>query len=197
SRPGGPAVPPSDPFDPFGETASVARSGWYCGLSRSGRPPPTLREPGRSSAWLERLLWEQEAAGSNPAVPTQALTLGSILGVGHDAAAAPVGGGWSHEEGAPRRNRDRSTARARPRRVGRPERATRSRLRLKGRTDRDRDPHPGAGRVRSRAPDARRPHARTARPPAHRPRGLGRGGPCVRREQRGAARPVGDEARRG
>ncbi len=26
---------------------------------------------GRSSAWLERLLWEQEVAGSNPVVPTQ------------------------------------------------------------------------------------------------------------------------------
>ena len=31
--------------------------------------PPTLLEAGRSSAWLERLLWEQEAGGSNPPVP--------------------------------------------------------------------------------------------------------------------------------
>jgi hypothetical protein len=26
--------------------------------------------PGCSSAWLERLLWEQEVAGSNPVTPT-------------------------------------------------------------------------------------------------------------------------------
>ena len=31
--------------------------------------PPTLRSAGRSSAWLERLLWEQKAGGSNPPVP--------------------------------------------------------------------------------------------------------------------------------
>src|SRR5262249_42100631 len=29
----------------------------------------TLIQAGRSSAWLERVLWEHEAAGSNPAVP--------------------------------------------------------------------------------------------------------------------------------
>ena len=29
----------------------------------------TLEAAGRSSAWLERLLWEQEAGGSNPPVP--------------------------------------------------------------------------------------------------------------------------------
>src|SRR5262245_5684263 len=26
--------------------------------------------PGRSSAWLERLVWDQEVAGSNPVTPT-------------------------------------------------------------------------------------------------------------------------------
>ena len=31
--------------------------------------PPTLPSAGRSSAWLERLLWEQKAGGSNPPVP--------------------------------------------------------------------------------------------------------------------------------
>ena len=29
-----------------------------------------IRRPGRSSAWLERLLWEQEVARSNRVAPT-------------------------------------------------------------------------------------------------------------------------------
>src|SRR5215468_1983877 len=32
--------------------------------------PYTCRSTGRSAAWLARLLWEQEVAGSNPAAPT-------------------------------------------------------------------------------------------------------------------------------
>src|SRR6478736_6818661 len=38
--------------------------------------PPELASlllAGRSSAWLERLLWEQEAGGSNPPVPIHGL----------------------------------------------------------------------------------------------------------------------------
>jgi hypothetical protein len=31
--------------------------------------------PGRSSAWLERPLWEREVAGSNPVAPTKAQPL--------------------------------------------------------------------------------------------------------------------------
>src|SRR3954469_5194602 len=37
--------------------------------SPAGRIEHSSRPPGRSAAWLARLLWEQEVAGSNPAVP--------------------------------------------------------------------------------------------------------------------------------
>jgi hypothetical protein len=38
---------------------------------------------GCSAAWLARLLWEQEAAGSNPAIPTKSPAQGTAFGHGH------------------------------------------------------------------------------------------------------------------
>src|SRR5580692_7096962 len=35
--------------------------------------------PGCSAAWLARLLWEQEAAGSNPAIPTDHLDISNLV----------------------------------------------------------------------------------------------------------------------
>jgi hypothetical protein len=37
--------------------------------------PLYTRKPGRSAAWLARLLWEQEVPGSNPGVPTSTQSL--------------------------------------------------------------------------------------------------------------------------
>jgi hypothetical protein len=39
--------------------------------SRPELPSPAASNPGRSSAWLERLLWEQEVARSNRVAPIQ------------------------------------------------------------------------------------------------------------------------------
>src|ERR1700733_308194 len=39
--------------------------------SRAAGPGRRAQHTGCSAAWLARLLWEQEAAGSNPAIPTK------------------------------------------------------------------------------------------------------------------------------
>ena len=39
--------------------------------------------PGCGSAWLERLIWDQEVAGSNPVTPTFQLTCGCSSMVEH------------------------------------------------------------------------------------------------------------------
>src|SRR5579864_4762856 len=55
---------PSTPNN-IAATATIARD-----LSPPGEPSAyTGPVPGRSAAWLARLLWEQEAGGSNPPVP--------------------------------------------------------------------------------------------------------------------------------
>ena len=39
-------------------------------VARGSIPSPATNLTGRSAAWLARLLWEQQAAGSIPAAPT-------------------------------------------------------------------------------------------------------------------------------
>jgi hypothetical protein len=64
----------SDPGQPSPEVATgrhMMRAPAACGrftVPREGRL--RLAQPGCSAAWLARLLWEQEVAGSNPAIPT-------------------------------------------------------------------------------------------------------------------------------
>ena len=43
--------------------------------AEAARRFPQVRPTGCSAAWLARLLWEQEAAGSNPAIPTRSEAL--------------------------------------------------------------------------------------------------------------------------
>jgi hypothetical protein len=40
---------------------------------------PQIALAGCSAAWLARLLWEQEAAGSNPAIPTDHRYFSNVL----------------------------------------------------------------------------------------------------------------------
>ena len=39
-------------------------------ILRSGKPLKRKKPSGCGSAWLERLIWDQEVAGSNPVTPT-------------------------------------------------------------------------------------------------------------------------------
>ena len=55
----------------------------------------TLRTTGRSAAWLARLLWEQEVASSNLAVPTRR------IGQDSSGAAAPAVGDLTVQHPAP------------------------------------------------------------------------------------------------
>ena len=47
-----------------------------------------MTDPGCSAAWLARLLWEQEAAGSNPASPTN-----QIIVIEHEGRTPAPGAG--------------------------------------------------------------------------------------------------------
>jgi hypothetical protein len=51
---------------PLDRPLSFHRSEWF-------------RATGCSAAWLARLLWEQEAAGSNPAIPTVQIQFSNML----------------------------------------------------------------------------------------------------------------------
>ena len=42
----------------------------------------TMLKAGRGSAWLERLLWEQDVGGSNPLAPTMNLSPEGTNGLG-------------------------------------------------------------------------------------------------------------------
>ena len=51
------------------------------GLRASGDEFPRLKHTGCSAAWLARLLWEQEAAGSNPAIPTGIIRFPNLVSI--------------------------------------------------------------------------------------------------------------------
>lgn len=44
-------------------------------ILRSGKPLKRKKPSGCGSAWLERLIWDQEVAGSNPVTPMKLLKL--------------------------------------------------------------------------------------------------------------------------
>ena len=50
----------------------------FCVVGRERMTCILCLEPGCGSAWLERLVWDQEAAGSNPVTPITAIYAGVV-----------------------------------------------------------------------------------------------------------------------
>jgi hypothetical protein len=77
------SVPPATPrIAPARRVPGLGRSG---GAGRRPRCQPEQAVPcdsrtGCGAAWLARLLWEQEAPGSNPGIPTRSAGHGLVLG---------------------------------------------------------------------------------------------------------------------
>ncbi len=70
--------------------------------SRAAGPGTGAQHTGCSAAWLARLLWEQEAAGSNPAIPTRSEPYRSRLALAWELMWEPVVARSPHERHPPR-----------------------------------------------------------------------------------------------
>ena len=50
----------------------------FCVVGRERTTGILCLDPGCGSAWLERLVWDQEAAGSNPVTPITSIYAGVV-----------------------------------------------------------------------------------------------------------------------